>query len=218
MSRPVSCSRAAQRSINSASGSSRPHSDSTCSSSADRRGFDAIGLLRIDVVALLHGAHAAHARVLVGEAAHEVVQQSLAHGAFGHPDPVDAEVLDDLQQDREPRGKHRRALGIHVLEIQLIDVTRGDDALGEQPQVVERDARRVGIEPAQDVADDAHRAGAAERLQPAELAIGLLDRLELEPDRRSRTLEALLGDSAVVEIAGGQAHAADRQALEQQAD
>jgi hypothetical protein len=49
------------------------------------------------VVALFHGAHAAHARILVGEAAHQVVQQPLAHGAFRHAHPVDAEVLDDFQ-------------------------------------------------------------------------------------------------------------------------
>jgi hypothetical protein len=128
----------------------------------------------VDVVALLHGAHAAHARILVGEAPHEVVQQSLAHRAFGHAHPVDAEVLDDFQQDGQTRRKHRRALGVHVRQIEVIDVTRGDHALGEAAQVVERDARRIGIEPAHHVADDAHRAGTAEGLQPAELAVSLL--------------------------------------------
>ena len=90
------------------------------------------------------------------------------------------------------------------------------DALGERPQVVERDVRRIGIEPAQHVADDAHRAGTAECLQPAELAVGFLNGLEFQPHRRARPLEALLGDLAVVETAGAQADAAHRQALEQQ--
>jgi hypothetical protein len=56
------------------------------------------------VIAHLHRAHAAHARVLVGESAHEVVQQALAHRALGHPHPIDAEALDDLPEDREPAG------------------------------------------------------------------------------------------------------------------
>ena len=179
-------------------------------------GFDAVGLQRIDVIALLHGAHAAHARILVGEAAHEVVQQSLAHRAFRDADAVDAEVLDDFQEDRETRRKHRRALGIDVLEIQIIDVPGRDHPLGEAAQMIERDARRIGIQPAHHIADDADRAGAAEGLQPAELAVRLGDGLELEPHRGARALEALLGDPAVVEEARGQSHAAHRQALEQQ--
>ena len=46
-----------------------------------RRRFDALGLRRVDVIALLHRAHAALARVFVGEAADQVVQQTLAHRA-----------------------------------------------------------------------------------------------------------------------------------------
>ena len=63
--------------------------------------FDAVRLHGIDVIAQFHGAHAAHPGVLVGESPHQVVQQPLAHGAFRDPDPVDAEVVDDFQQDRE---------------------------------------------------------------------------------------------------------------------
>ena len=170
----------------------------------------------VDVIALLHGAHAAHARIFIGESAHEVVEQSLAHRALGDAYAIDAEVLDDLQQDRQTGRKHRRALGIDVLEIEIVHMTRRDHALGQAAQVVERDSRRIGIEPAHHIADDAHRAGTAERLQPAELAIRFLNGLEFEPDRRAGPLEALLGDSAVVEENGGQADAAHRQALEQQ--
>ena len=148
MSRPVSCSRAAQRSTDSASGSSSPHSDSTCCEQRDRGRLDAVGLQRVDVIALLHGAHAAHARILVGEAAHQIVEQSLAHRALGHAHAIDAEVLDHFQQDRETRRKHRRALGIDVREIEIVDVPGRDHALGEAAQIVERDARRIGIEPA----------------------------------------------------------------------
>jgi len=66
---------------------------------------DAISLLRIDVVALLHGPDAAHPRILVGEAAHHVVQQALAHGPLGDTECGRSPVLDDLQQDGETAGK-----------------------------------------------------------------------------------------------------------------
>jgi hypothetical protein len=35
--------------------------------------FDAVSLHFVDVVALLHGAHAAHARIFIGESSHEIV-------------------------------------------------------------------------------------------------------------------------------------------------
>ena len=181
-----------------------------------RRRFDAAGLNFIDVVAFLHGAHAAHARIFIGESSHQVVQQPFAHGTLGLADPVDAEVFDDFEENRHAGWKHRGALGVHILEIELIHMTRRDHALGERAQVVESDARRVGIEPAHHLADGAHRPGAAEGLQPAELAVGLLYGLEFEPHRRARALEALFGDPAVVETDGAQADATHRQALEQQ--
>jgi len=40
--------------------------------------------------------------------------------------------------------------------------------------------------------------------------------LEFQPDCGARALQALRGDSAVIETSGAQAHAAHRQALEQQ--
>ena len=97
MSRPVSCSRAAQRSTDSASGSSSPQSDSTCSSRSTAVASTRSACRLVDVVAHFHGAHAAHARILVGESAHQVVEQPFAHGAFGHADTIDAEILDHLQ-------------------------------------------------------------------------------------------------------------------------
>ena len=85
----------------------------------------------IDVVALFHGAHAAHARILVREAAHQVVEQSLPHGAFGHANPVDAEVFDHLHHDRQAGRKYRRPLGVHFRKIELVHVSRGDHPFGQ---------------------------------------------------------------------------------------
>ena len=182
----------------------------------DHRRFNPIRLDAVDVIAHFHGAHAAHPGIFIGEAAHQIVQQALAHGALGHPDAVYAEVLDDFQQYGQSGRKHRRALGIHVRQVELVHMAGRDHPLGEQPQVVQSDARRFGIEPAQHIADDAHRSGTAEGLQPAELAVCLLNRLEFEPHRRACALETLLGNLAVIETDGAQAHAAHRQAFQQQ--
>ena len=83
-------------------------------------------------------------------------------------------------------------------------MTRGDHALGEHPQILQRDVRGVRIEPAKHVADDAYRPGTAESLQPAELAESLVNGFELQPHRRAGALEALFGDLAVVEARGAQ--------------
>ena len=62
----------------------------------------------------------------------QIVKQSLAHRAFGDAHAIDAEVLDEFQQYRETRRKHRRALGVDVLEIEVIDVSGRDHALGQR--------------------------------------------------------------------------------------
>src|SRR5271165_3137593 len=89
-------------------------------------------------------------------------------------------------------------------------------SLRQSIQIVECDVRRFGIETAQDVADDAHGAGTAERLQPAELAICPLDGFQFEPDGGARSFEALRRYPAIVEINGAQADTDHRKALEQQ--
>ncbi len=114
MSSPVSCSRAAQRSTDSASGIFQTPIRLYLLEQADCGGLDAVGLQLVDVVALFHRPHAAHARILVGEAAHEIVKQPFAHRALGHAHPIDAEVFNDLQQDRQSRREHRRTLRVHI--------------------------------------------------------------------------------------------------------
>ena len=66
----------------------------------DRRGFDTFCLDEIDVVALLHAAHRALARIFVGVPAQQVVEQAFAHRAIRHAHGFDAELLEHLGQDR----------------------------------------------------------------------------------------------------------------------
>ena len=108
---------------------------------AHRRGLDPLRLALIDVIALSHGAHAALARIFIGEAAHEVVQQPFAHGTLGDAHPVDAETLDHLEQNGEAGRKHRCALRIHFRQIQFIDMAGGNHPLRQAVEILERDVR-----------------------------------------------------------------------------
>ena len=68
------------------------------------------GLRQIDVIAPLHGAHAAHARILVGEAPDQVIKQAFAQRPFGGLHRLDVEHGENLRQDRHAARKHRQAL------------------------------------------------------------------------------------------------------------
>ena len=59
------------------------------------------------MVALLHRAHGAVARILVRVAAHHVVQQALAHRAFGPAHLLDLQLREDLGEDGHATGEHR---------------------------------------------------------------------------------------------------------------
>ena len=146
MSSPVSCSRAAQRSADLGERVLESPFGLDLLEQRDGGRFDAVGLQRVDVVALLHRAHAAHARVLVGEAAHHVVQQALAHRALGDAHAARCPRLSTISSRiASPAGKHRRALRVDVRQLQLVDVAGGEHPLGELLQILGRDSRRVGI-------------------------------------------------------------------------
>src|ERR1700722_2304719 len=85
-------------------------------------------------------------------------------------------------------------------------MARSDYSVGEEAQVVQGDTRGFGIQTPQHIADHAHRSGTAGCLKPTELAVRLLDGLELEPDRRARAFEPLFGDPAVIEADCAQPH------------
>ena len=67
----------------------------------------------IDVVTLLHAAHGALARILVGVAAQQVVEQALAHRAVRHAHGLDAELLEDLRENRHAAGERQLAIVGH---------------------------------------------------------------------------------------------------------
>ena len=86
-------------------GSASDQASSDLREEIGRRGFDAFRLREIDVVSLLHAAHRAFARILVGVSAQQVVEQAFAHRAVRHAHRFDAELLEHLGQNRDAAGE-----------------------------------------------------------------------------------------------------------------
>jgi len=87
-----------------------------------RGGFDALRLCEVDVIPLLHAAHRALARILIGVTAQQIVEQAFAHGAVGHLHRFDAELFEDPQdRDALSRRKLRSSvteqLGIESMKV-----------------------------------------------------------------------------------------------------
>src|SRR5436305_295081 len=175
--------------------------------------FDALGLLEVDVIALLHRAYRELARIFALVAAEHVVQQAFAHRAFGDPHVLDVEHAEHFGENRESPGKHGAAILGDRLELELARVAGIDRVLDGAVDSGGRDGERLGIERADRVADRAHRAGAARTGVPAAAAECRLHRLELEARREARALHALGGDLAVAEEALAQGDASHLQAF-----
>ena len=85
--------------------------------------LDALGLLGVHVVALLHGAHGALARILALVAAEHVVEQALAHRPVGDLHLLHVEDAEDFREDGKSAREHRAAILGDGLEIQFARVS-----------------------------------------------------------------------------------------------
>ena len=180
----------------------------------ERRRLHSLGLREVDVIALLHAAHGAIARVLIRVAADHVIEQPLAHGAVGDPHLLEIQSREDLREDGEAAGKDRPAILGQRRELQLAHVTClgqiADDAL----ETRRGDQQSLVVELADGLADRPHGAGAAGGAVPAAAPEGRLHRLELQARGQARSGHALGGDLAVAEEPLAQTDAAHLQALE----
>ncbi len=140
--------------------------------------LDALGLREIDVVALLHAAHGALARVLVRVAAQQVVEQAFAHGAIGHLHALDAELLEHLGEDGHTAGERQLPFIRDRVELEVADVLDLAELVDDALEPFRGDVERVGVELADAVADGAHGAGTADRLVPTTTAECGLVRLD----------------------------------------
>ena len=174
----------------------------------------AVGLRHVDVEAGFHGPHATHARILVGQAAEQVVEQPLAQRPVRDSQGFDAEHVEDLNEDGQPARDDLETLGCEPGQLEPGDVP-GPQALLEQPldavagDVAARRAARL-----EHVAHRAHRSRRPEGGIPLRAPEPRLHGFEFELRRRPGALHALLRDSAVREVLGARADAADVQAVE----
>ena len=179
------------------------------------RGFDARRLLQVDVVAPLHRANRALARVLVVQAAEHVVQQTLAQRAAADVQPrrccsvlmISARIAmppaktgaRSAPSPGRSRSSTRRALIISsMMASTAARVTPLSASLSSC--ATSRAARTVPEEP-------------IARFQPRRRN-DRRDRAKLEPHREPRALETFRAQLAVGEMRAADADAADVQAFE----
>ncbi len=110
---------------------------------------DPLRLGFVDVVTARHCAHGALARILVLQAAEQVVQQTLAQRPVRHFQPVDAQHSDQFDQDGQAAGPDLRPPFRQSRHLQRRQGSRSDDALDQflerfVGQVSLHDADRVG--------------------------------------------------------------------------
>ena len=92
----------------------------TCARKPQRLSLDAFGLREIDVVALLHAAHGAFARIFIGVAAQHVVQQALAHRAVRHAHRSRCRAARTPRRE-SPRRRRTTACRSSVIAFELAD-------------------------------------------------------------------------------------------------
>jgi hypothetical protein len=103
--------------------------------------LDAAGLAHVDVVARAELADRLVAGVLVADAAEEVVEEALAHRAAGGRHLLDAEALEQREEDGDAAGQHAGAVGLDAGDRgDLGGAAGGDQGLLELAQAGEGDA------------------------------------------------------------------------------
>ena len=105
--------------------------------------LDALSLRQIDVIARLHGAHAALACVFVGETPDHVVQQPVAHCAVSNLHALDAQHFKNFGQNRDTAWKHRATLVCHCSEWNVFDMSCRHHGIEHQLQTARRNRRFV---------------------------------------------------------------------------
>ena len=82
------------------------------------------------MIALLHAAHRAFARIFIGVSAQQVEEQALAHRAIRHAHGLDAELLEHFSEDRHAAGERQLALIGDRIQLQVADVLESHRARG----------------------------------------------------------------------------------------
>ena len=101
---------------------------------------DALRLGALHMMAAHQRLDAAFAHVLVGESTQQVIQKTFAQRAAGHFHLINAQLLEDAIENRQPGGKDRPAILAQPLQIQLLHLAGLDHLLAGLFQALHGDA------------------------------------------------------------------------------
>jgi hypothetical protein len=174
---------------------------------------DALGLGRVDAVALHQRQHRGVAGIVGAATAEHVMQHALAQRGLAHAHAFQAERRERGFQHQQAAGDDRAPLLGQAGQVDRVDASRAQQPFAHLRQRFRRHRALGQLEFRADVADGLDRARRAERLLPAEVAVDAGELLELRADFEQRLVPALRGQLAVAEEARGRGHAAELQAL-----
>ncbi len=106
------------------------------------------------------------AHVLVVDAAEQIVEQSLTHGARRGRELVDIELGQNGIQDREPARYHRDAIRPEPCNLHALDAARFDQRAAQLVEPLARDGAFGRRAVCRELGQRAHGAGRADRLLP----------------------------------------------------
>jgi hypothetical protein len=171
-------------------------------------------LLEVDVIAALHRAYRALARILVLQAAQHVVEQPFAQRAGADLQTLDFQRAQDLGENRHTARENGCALRSQAGQVQMLHMLRLDHLIDDRLDGPRTDPAVGQLQVLSHVGCRARRAGGTERTLPAAAAEGCGDGAQLQACGESRALEPLGTQLAVSEVRAAHADASDVQALE----
>ena len=146
----------------------------------------------------------------------QVVEHSEPERAFGEDHPLEAELAEDRRHDRKASEEHWQAVGLEPADLQAIEAARLEQDGAQALQSLEGDGALGETVLFEDLEQGLGAAARAHSLLPADLPIGVGDRLQLAPRGQFRFLEAALVDRSVGEVAQAEADASHVQGLQHQ--
>ncbi|RTZ78424.1 MAG: hypothetical protein DSZ01_05410, partial [Gammaproteobacteria bacterium] len=171
----------------------------------------ALGL--VQAVALYQCLHRPVARIVVLDAAQQLIEQTFSQGEVRNAHLLDIEGLEHGAEHRETTGEYRPAIVAQRRELHLVHVARFDQGLA---QLLQRLACDPLVRPAlclDHVTDGADGPGTAHRQLPVIAVVEGLHGTDLQSPGDEGGIHGLAGHLAVREETLAEAHAAHEQAF-----
>ncbi len=174
---------------------------------------DAFGLLGVDQVTALQVADGADADILLHRQMQHAVNQAFTQCPAGQHHALDAQLLEDGQQNGQAAREHQRALQRQPFDLQLFQLAALNGALFQLAQLGQGDAFIHAL-CHHDLLQRLHGAGSADADLPTLLAQLRCDRPHHFARGLFGALEIFLPEVAIAEVAFQPGDAAHRQAIQ----